>query len=96
MTEGNARGLAGNGVVLPEVNGLAMVDVMWTIEVVFPGRGWWNTQGVIDRGGQIFRALGVGRWIRAIFVRRSDNNSALDTSTRDKDRLHGAPMISAW
>src|SRR4051794_18380065 len=74
---------------------VAVIDRVGAVEIVVPDRGWRDTQGAIDRGGHVFGALRARCRICAVFVCRADPRPATNTASREKDGLHGAPMVAS-
>src|SRR5215469_16618590 len=73
---------------------LAVVDVVWAIEAVVPGRMRRDAERVIDRRRHVLRLLRRVGWIGAVFVGRPDHGAAANAAAGEEDRLHGPPMIA--
>src|SRR5438477_12512420 len=67
---------------------------MRSIERIVPGCRAWDTEGVVDRGSQVFRSLRIRSRETADLVGGSDHGAAADAATGEEDRLHRSPMIA--
>src|SRR5262245_32225706 len=74
---------------------LGHVDVIRPAGDVVPDCLGRNPEGVINRGGEVFGGLRIGRGVGAVSIRRADHVSPFDATAGKQDRLTWAPVVAA-